>query len=109
MFFFFLELFSDGNDFSYETIENNRNIYYQKKTANEISNEFNKIILLIISSLNIHLNQNQSLTINTSSIIIILEKISINSISNKLFKLIEKAQFNISSNFNLNQFVLFQV
>ncbi|CAF3781572.1 unnamed protein product [Rotaria sp. Silwood1] len=32
-----IDLFVDGNDFSWETIEKNQNLYYQKQTANKIS------------------------------------------------------------------------
>ncbi|CAF4104041.1 unnamed protein product, partial [Adineta steineri] len=34
-----LNLFSDGNDFSTETIEKNRNLYYQKQLANQINSQ----------------------------------------------------------------------
>ncbi|CAF4628727.1 unnamed protein product, partial [Rotaria socialis] len=76
-------LFADGNDFSWETIEKNRNIYYQKQAANEISTEVEQTISLISSALNIHLNLGQILTVNTSSIFMSMETISVGSLSNK--------------------------
>ncbi|CAF4521529.1 unnamed protein product, partial [Rotaria sp. Silwood2] len=97
-----LNLFANGNDFSIETIEKNRNIYYQKQLANEITLQTNKIISLLTSSLNIHLNIGQNSIMNRSEAFMSLETISINSLSNKQIQQIGNAQFNIPSNFNLN-------
>ncbi|CAF0777082.1 unnamed protein product [Adineta steineri] len=95
-------LFADGNDFSRATIDKNRNIYYQKQLANEITNKTNKIISLLTSSLNIQLNIGQNSTINTSQTFMSLSTISINSLSNKQIQQIDNAQFNIPSNININ-------
>ncbi|CAF1443700.1 unnamed protein product, partial [Adineta ricciae] len=37
-------LFADGDDFSWETIQKNRNIYYQKQLANQINVQMTKLI-----------------------------------------------------------------
>ncbi len=42
---FHADLFVDGNDFSYETIQKNRNLYYQQQLANQVSIQINQIIL----------------------------------------------------------------
>jgi hypothetical protein len=42
-------LFSDENDFSWKTIEKNRNIYYQKQLANQIMTQVNEITSLLSS------------------------------------------------------------
>ncbi|CAF4139161.1 unnamed protein product, partial [Adineta steineri] len=97
-----LNLFSDGNDFSTETIEKNRNIYYQKQLANQINSQVTKMISLLTSSLNIHLNIGQSSLMNTSQSFVSLETISIASLKDRLVKQVENAQFNIPSDFILN-------
>ncbi|CAF1000565.1 unnamed protein product [Adineta steineri] len=97
-----LNLFSDGNDFSIETIEKNRNIYYQKQLANRINSQVTQIISLLTSSLNIHLNIGQSSLMNTSQSFVSLETISIQSLKDRLVKQVENAQFNIPSDFILN-------
>ncbi|CAF0948798.1 unnamed protein product [Adineta steineri] len=97
-----LNLFSDGNDFSIETIEKNRNIYYQKQLANQINTRVTQMISLLTSSLNIHINIGQKYLMNTSQSFVSLETISIQSLKDRLVKQIENAQFNIPSNFILN-------
>ncbi|CAF3754605.1 unnamed protein product [Adineta steineri] len=97
-----LNLFSDGNDFSTETIEKNRNLYYQKQLANQINSQVTEIISLLTSSLNIHLNIGQSSLLNTSQSFVSLETISIQSLKDRLVKQVENAQFNIPSDFILN-------
>ncbi|CAF4156054.1 unnamed protein product, partial [Adineta steineri] len=97
-----LNLFSDGNDFSTETIEKNRNIYYQKQLANQINSQVTEMISLLTSSLNIHLNIGQSSLMNTSQSFISLETISIESLKDRLVKQVENAQFNIPSSYILN-------
>ncbi|CAF4813661.1 unnamed protein product, partial [Rotaria socialis] len=91
-------LFADGNDFSWETIEKNRNIYYQKQATNEISTEVEQTISLISSALNIHLNLGQNLTVNTSSIFMSMETISVGSLSNKSIEQIGDARIQMPSN-----------
>ncbi|CAM4981739.1 unnamed protein product, partial [Rotaria socialis] len=95
-------LFADGNDFSWETIEKNRNIYYQKQATNEISTEVEQTISLISSALNIHLNLGQNLTVNTSSIFMSMETISVGSLSNKSIEQIGDARIQMPSNLQFN-------
>ncbi|CAF0758584.1 unnamed protein product [Adineta steineri] len=92
-------LFGGGDEVS---IEKNRNIYYQKQLANEISTQVTSIISLITSSLNIHLNIGQNSTINTSQTYMSLETISVTSLSDRIVKQIGNAQFHIPSDFILN-------
>ncbi|UJR07283.1 hypothetical protein I4U23_011571 [Adineta vaga] len=63
---------------------NERNQYYQKQTAKKISNQFNEIISSITSMFHLHLNQNQQILINTSTIIFSLEQISFSSLLHRL-------------------------
>ncbi|CAF4101668.1 unnamed protein product, partial [Adineta steineri] len=99
---FLEDLFSDGNDFSTETIEKNRNLYYQKQLANQINSQVTQMISLLTASLNIHLNIGQSSLLNTSQSFVSLETISIASLKDRLVKQVENAQFNIPSDFILN-------
>jgi hypothetical protein len=96
------DLFADGNDFSWETIQNGRNLYYQKQTADQINDQSTKIISLLTSSLNIQLNIDQNLIINTSSIYMSLQKVSIGSLSNKIIQQVQNSQIYLPSNFNSN-------
>jgi hypothetical protein len=95
-------LFADGSDFSSETIEKNRNIYYQKQAANQISTQTTDTMSLLTSALNIHLNIGQNLVMNTSSVFMSLETITIKSLSNKLVQQTGNAQIQIPSNFESN-------
>ncbi|CAF4361876.1 unnamed protein product, partial [Adineta steineri] len=101
-FFVCEDLFSDGNDFSTETIEKNRNLYYQKQLANQINSQVTEIISLLTASLNIHLNIGQKYRMNTSQSFVSLETISIQSLKDRLVKQVENAQFSIPSDFILN-------
>ncbi len=55
---------------------------------------------LLTSALNINLNIGQNLTMNTSSIFMSLETISIKSLSNKMIQPVGNAQIQLPSNLN---------
>jgi hypothetical protein len=93
---------SDGNDFSFETIEKNRNTYYQQQLANEIMIQMTAMITILTSALNIHLYIGQNVIMNTSAVFMSLETKSIQSLSNKLVKQVGNAQILLPTNFNLN-------
>jgi hypothetical protein len=95
-------LFVDGNDFSWESIQKGRNIYYQKQLANQIKSQASQITSLLTSALNIHLNIGQNLIMNTSEVFMSLETKSIESLSNKVVKQVGNAEIRIPSNFNTN-------
>jgi len=97
-----VDLFVDGNDFSWENIQIGRNIYYQRQTANKISFQTTETLSLLTSSLNIHLNIGQNLLMNTSSVFISLETTSIESLSNKFIEQSGNAKIQIPTNFELN-------
>jgi hypothetical protein len=98
----YIDLFADGNDFSWETIAKGRNIYYQKQLANEIINQVNEIISLLTSSLNIHLNIGQDTIMNTSDVFMSLETKSITSLSKKIIKQVGNSQIHLPSTLNGN-------
>jgi hypothetical protein len=97
-----LDLFADGNDFSWNQIQIGRNIYYQKQMANQISLQTTETLSLLTSALNIHLNIDQNLLMNTSSVFMSLETIGIESLSNKFIAQSGNAHIQIPSNFQLN-------
>src|SRR5690349_18937590 len=99
----YIDLFADGNDFSWGTIEQRRNIYYQKQLSNKIMNQMNKILSLLTPSLNIHLNIGQNLIMNTSQVFMSLETKSINSLSNKQIKQVGNAKFHLPTNIKSNK------
>jgi len=97
-----IDLFADGNDFSMETIEKNRNLYYQKQAAEQISNEVSQTLALLTSALNIHLNIGQNMMMNSSSLFMSLETSLFESVSNKFIQQIGNSHIHLPSNFNSN-------
>jgi len=85
-----------------ETIEKNRNLYYQKQVANQIITQSTETISLLTAALNIHLNIGQNFIMNTSSIFMLLETISFQSLSNKFIQQIENTQIHLPSTINNN-------
>lgn len=81
--FLFSDLFADGNDFGFETIENGRNRFYQKRLAKEINEKFRRIVSTLSKILQIHLNFEQKLSIETSSISFSLQTIRIENLRYK--------------------------
>ncbi len=55
---------------------------------------------LLTSALNINLNIGQNLTLNTSSVFMSLETISIQSLPNKMIQPVGNAQIQLPSNLN---------
>jgi hypothetical protein len=102
-FYLCIDLFMDGNDFSYETVQQGRNKYYQKQTADTITSQVTQIISLVTTALNHHLNIGQNLTINTPSVFMSLETLSVQSLSNKQIQQVGNAQIRLPSNLNINQ------
>ena len=82
--------------------DDQRNLYYQKQTADLISNRAKEIDSLITSSLNIHLNLGQNFVINTSQTFFTLETTSLEALKSKLIEQPGNARFEIPSNFTLN-------
>lgn len=98
----FSDLFADQNDFSWKTIERGRANYYQKQMANRISSQTSQTLALLTSILNIHLNFNQNLSIDTSAVSMSFEITSIQSLANKLIEQSENVRIQIPSEFQVN-------
>ncbi|CAF1688606.1 unnamed protein product, partial [Adineta ricciae] len=95
-------LFANGNDFSWNTMERNRDLYYQKQAQTQISEQSKRTIALLTSALNNHLNIGQNFTINSSSVFMSLQTTTIQSFSNGIIKSIGNAQVQLPSNMNSN-------
>jgi hypothetical protein len=93
-----LDLFADGNDFSWETIQKGRNIYYQKQMSNQINDQIIKIISFLTSSSNIHLNLGQTSSTNTSQIFMSLEKMLFQSLKNNQIFVSAKLNSTVNDN-----------
>ncbi len=70
--------------------------------ANKISLQTTQTLSLLTAALNIHLNIGQNLLMNTSSVFMSLETISLESLSNKLIRPVGNAQIQLPSNLNSN-------
>ena len=97
-----IDLFADGSDFSSETIQNNRNRYYQEKTAKQILLQNNQTITALTSALNNHLNTAQNFTLNASSIFVLLAPVSFESLSNHTFQPLKDVKINLPPNLDRN-------
>ncbi|CAF1525116.1 unnamed protein product, partial [Adineta ricciae] len=92
-------LFADGDDFSWETIQKNRNIYYQRNLAAQINNQMNVLTSSVTSSLTIHLNVGQDFSIRNQQVLISLKTKSSQSFLNKSEQIIEKGRVQLPNNF----------
>ncbi|UJR11128.1 hypothetical protein I4U23_015309 [Adineta vaga] len=91
-------LFAAGDDFSWETIQKNRNVYYQKHLANQIKSQMAALTSLLTSTLNIHLNIGQNFNIETPQIMMSLQAIPSQSLSNQFTKQIGNGQVRFPEN-----------
>ena len=94
---FHLDLFASDDDFSWETVANGRNRYYQRQLAQQINNQMTETISLLSSALNVHLNIGQQSTMNTSSLFLSLETVSLQSLSKKVIYPSGQAQIQLPS------------
>jgi hypothetical protein len=97
-----LDLFADGNDFSWETIQKGRNSYYQNQLASQITSQVNGILSLITSVLKIQINVGQSTVMNTPNVYMSLETRTFQSLSNKVINQVGNSRIQLPSNFNSN-------
>ena len=98
-----LDLFASGDDFSWRTIFNNRNQYYQKQLAEQIQHLTTETSQLITETLSFHTNLGQDLFINTSSMTLSYEKFIGSSLTNKSLQPFDSVQIQFPSNLTLFQ------
>ncbi|CAF4570593.1 unnamed protein product [Rotaria sp. Silwood1] len=67
-------LFADGDDFSWETIQKNRNLYYQQQGSNDIVGQVEDVLSKAVSTLTYHMNVGQTNVISSNSILMKTEK-----------------------------------
>lgn len=96
-------LFADGTDFSWDTIQKGRNLYYQKQTAEAIQNQASQTTALLTSALNHHLNIGQNATTNTSSVFMSVKTLSLQSIENTLIRPVGNVQIQLPSTLISNE------
>jgi len=88
-------LFADGNDFSWETIQNNRNLYYQQQSSNQVLGQIDDTISKSVNVLTYHMNVGQTNTITTGSISMITQKQTISNLSSYAVPQAAGAQINL--------------
>ena len=76
-------LFADGDDFSWQTIERGRNQYYQRQLSNQIQTKTSATLDLLSSALKTHLNVGQNVTMNTSSLFMSMETVTVKALSTR--------------------------
>lgn len=67
-----------------------------------ITKQCEEIKSILSRILSMHLNINQSLIFNTSSVIMSLQRVEINTLSNRTIQLNDNAQIKLPSTMNLN-------
>ena len=92
-----LDLFADGDDFSWQTIQTGRNRYYQQQLANQIEMKTTATLDLLTNALKVHLNVGQNITINTSAIFMSLETLSLSALSRRTVHQAEGAHMQLPS------------
>ena len=97
-----LDLFADGDDFSWQTIQTGRNRYYQRQLANQIELRTTATLNLLTNALKVHLNVGQNITINTSAIFMSLETLSLSALSRRTVYQTEGAHMQLPSIMQIN-------
>ena len=81
----------------------NRNAYYQKQVAVQVLNQVEETTSLLTDALNVHLNIGQNFTVSTSSTFFTLGKVSLESLTNRLFPQVGSAQVQLPTILHSNQ------
>ncbi len=87
--------FADGNDFSWETIQKNRNLYYQQQSSNQIITQMEDVLSKAVNILSYHLNVGQTNTISTNSISMLTKKIDLNNLNSLTISQEDGAQITL--------------
>ncbi|UJR27333.1 hypothetical protein I4U23_008626 [Adineta vaga] len=90
-------LFADGSDFSMETIQKNRNTYYQQQGSNEVLRQIDEALSSVVQVLNQHLNIGQTNVISTDAISMITSKQTIGNLSSSIISQAAGAQMILPS------------
>lgn len=98
---FSIDLFADKNDFSWETIQKNRNKYYQSQMAILVNSAVKETMSFITSALSIHMNVGQNLLIDSSTVFMSIERTPAASLANRIIEQVGGAQIRIPSTLTL--------
>jgi hypothetical protein len=89
------DLFANGEDFSWNTIQTGRNAFYQKQLAQQLTTQTKETTALLTAALKVHLNLDQHLLMNTSAIFVSMETVSINSLTNRTIQPMNNAHIRL--------------
>ena len=95
-------LFADGDDFSWQAIQKGRNQYYQKQLAAQVDAKTTATLALLTETLRIHLNVGQSMTMNTSSVFMTTQTLTIQSLSQRTIRQPDNAQIQLPANIQVS-------
>lgn len=87
--------FAEGDDFSLETIERNRNKYYQQQGSNQVVGQVDTILSKTVNVLSYHMNTGQENLIVTPSISMLTRKLPSDNLSSLVIDQAGGAQFEL--------------
>lgn len=79
-----------------------RNWFQRKHLAEKVNKQMNELIALLTRSLNIHLNIGQRFQVNTTAIVMILENVTRQSLSNKQISTFGNALLRLPPTLNIS-------
>ncbi|CAF4044663.1 unnamed protein product, partial [Rotaria sp. Silwood2] len=88
-------LFADGDDFSWETLQKNRNLYYQQQDSNQIVEQMKDVLSKAISVLTYHMNVGQTNVLSSDSISMKTEKRRMDKLNSLTISQAAGAQINL--------------
>jgi hypothetical protein len=98
-----LDLFADGDDFSTATLDRNRNRFYQHKLSRQFTDQIDKIVARLTSTLQIHLNVAQSFMVNSPSAMLALHVVAdLSALSNQQIHLTNSTRLSFPSRLNVS-------
>lgn len=100
--FLHLDLFADGNDFSWSTIARGRNRFNQKRLAKTIDQQSKEITSLLTQAMSIHLSRVQQWQMNTSSLFFSIESLPVALLTNKPIEPIKDVRMRLPATLIIN-------
>jgi hypothetical protein len=98
-----VDLFADGDDFSWATIVKGRNAFYQKQMADQVLQQADETTSLLTDALKTHLNIGQNFTTNSAATSLTLGKVSMAALNNRLLSQAGSGQVRLPSTLHSNQ------
>ena len=93
----------DDSSSSSMTIEQRRNVAYQKKVSREVTEQMNGLISLLSRGLKIHLNIGQEFHVKTPAVFMSTEILSADALSNKEIQFVSNARVRLPTRFNRSE------